>query len=66
MSTTENQDQLRTDQLWTRAQAAQYLGVSIRWMENSGRQVGIPQLRIGGLVRYQPSKLVQWAAQQSD
>lgn len=69
MSTTQDQlwtDQLWTDQLWNREQAAEYLGVTLRWMANTGRHLGVPQLRIGGLVRYQPSDVKLWAAQQSD
>lgn len=53
------------EQLWNREQAAEYLGVTPRWMANTGRDLGVPQLRIGGLVRYQPNEVRSWASQQT-
>jgi len=65
MTVAQEQSATNGDHLWNREQAASYLGVTPRWMANTGRHLGIPQLRIGGLVRYQPNQLKQWASQQT-
>lgn len=48
----------------TRDQAAHYLGVTVRWMETTARQVGVPVLKFGGHVRYDRADLDRWARQQ--
>jgi excisionase family DNA binding protein len=46
----------------SKAQAAQYLGTSTRWVEMRSADSGLPFIRLGGVNRYRASELDEWAA----
>lgn len=48
----------------SREEAARLLGVTVHWLANTGRQIGVPSYRFGGAVRYQRAELTRWAEQQ--
>ncbi len=54
-----------SDDLWiSKAEAAKILGATIRWLENNAEKLGVPKYKIGGLVRFKKSELIQWANKQ--
>ena len=52
------------DDLFTRAEAAEYLGVGVRTLYRwASERVGPPYSKLGGRVRYRRSALDRWVAQ---
>jgi excisionase family DNA binding protein len=53
--------------LWKREDVANYLGVSVRWVEQQVAARAIPHVPLPGkrLVRFQPEAIKEWAKQLS-
>lgn len=57
---------LPTDRLWTTAEVAKYLGMSVRWVRDSD----VPRIRLRGSgkrksARYDPGAVRDWARRQN-
>lgn len=50
-----------TTKLWDVKSAAEYLGVSQSWVYNAVASGHLPCIRLGGLLRFDPESLRQWA-----
>ncbi len=50
------------DRLWDAVDVATFLKTSRSWVYMRAERNEIPFLRIGGLLRFQPSKIREWAA----
>ena len=59
MTTTATQENLPVAPLWTTKILAKFLGCSERQIPRL-RDEGLPAVRVGGLVRFIPSKVMAW------
>lgn len=51
-------------EFYSRKQAAAYLGVSEKWLAQTGMKIGPPRYKFGGMIRYRKTDLDNWARQQ--
>lgn len=58
-----NEEQLEPEYL-NRKQVAVLLGVSEKWLAQTGKDQGPPRFKFGGMVRYQIDDVRRWAKQQ--
>jgi excisionase family DNA binding protein len=49
------------EKLWTVADVADYLGVSVSWVYLHASKGDLPYLRVGGLLRFQPAAVQGYA-----
>jgi excisionase family DNA binding protein len=49
--------------LWTSADVAAYLGISVRWVEDQTRAGNLPDIPVGRQRRYRPEAIKQWVEQ---
>jgi excisionase family DNA binding protein len=54
----------REETLWDKRQAAEYLGLSISWVDKQVAAGKLPYLKFGASVRFDPAELRAWAAAQ--
>jgi excisionase family DNA binding protein len=59
MTTTATQENLPVAPLWTTKDLAKFLGCSERQIPRL-RDEGLPAVRVGGLIRFIPSKVMTW------
>jgi excisionase family DNA binding protein len=59
MKTTDTTDPQANNALWATRQTATFLGCSERQIARL-REEGLPFVRVGGLVRFIPSKVMAW------
>ena len=53
-----------TRQFLTRSEAAEYLGMSVKWLAQSGRFSGPPYYKFGTACQYRLVDLEDWVRQQ--
>ena len=52
------------DSLWTAAQVAGYLQLSLSWVRHRTADGAVPCIRLpGGAVRYSPAEIRRWASE---
>jgi predicted DNA-binding transcriptional regulator AlpA len=57
-------EELHEPEYLNRKQVAALLGVSEKWLAQSGKLSGPPRFRFGGMIRYQIDDVRRWAKQQ--
>lgn len=62
MNATQHTTTTEPERLWTVAQTAKFLQVSTSWVYRSVERGELPHLKLGGLVRFQPSDIRNHAA----
>lgn len=58
--------QLLRESLWDIKQAAEFLNVSVSWLQRAARRNEVPSLRIGRLVRFSRALLEHWIAKENE
>lgn len=48
--------------LWDARAVAQYLGTSVSWVYRQAETGALPSVRIGGLVRFEPTRIAEYVA----
>lgn len=52
-----------TESLWTVAETAKYLNMSKSWVYRHTESGDIPHAKLGGVIRYSPARIRQYAEQ---
>lgn len=51
----------RDDDLWDAIDVARFLKTSRSWVYMRAERAEIPHLRVGGLIRFEPARIREWA-----
>ena len=62
---TINLPDLSDDRLWGAADVAHYLGTSRTWVYSQASKGALPSLKLGTLLRFEPSAVREWARAQA-